>query len=103
MELLKKISSRLFGSSDQEKEVYKMTVRCSRCGEEIPVRIDLSRELTPRYGEGDAAYHVHKGVLGSGEHRCFQRIDVRLTFDAQKRVISRDISSGTFVSTSDDG
>jgi hypothetical protein len=103
MGFLNKIGSRLFGSGDQEKDVYRTTVRCSRCGDEIPVRVDLSRELTPQYGEGEAAYYVHKGVVGSGENRCFQTIDVRLTFDAQKRLISRDISGGAFVSRSDDG
>lgn len=101
MGLLDKIASFLSGSDEGEKGIYETTVRCSRCGEEIPVRIDLGRELTPQYGEGKGAYYVHKGVIGSGENRCFQTIDVRLTFDAKKRLISRDISGGSFVSEED--
>jgi hypothetical protein len=40
---------------------------------------------------------VRKGVIGSGETRCFRTIDVRLTFDAQKRLVSREIVGGTFI------
>jgi hypothetical protein len=94
---LNKIASFLFGSGEGDQDVYRTTVRCSRCGEEIPVRINLRRELTPQYGEGEGTYYVRKGVVGSGENRCFQTIDVRLTFDAQKRLVSRDISGGAFV------
>ena len=96
--LLDKIASLFSGGSGGEKGVYRTTVRCSRCGEEIPVRVELQRELTPQYGQGEGAYYVRKGVVGSGENRCFQTIDVRLTFDAQKHLISREISGGTFVS-----
>lgn len=102
MGFLDKIASFLFGGRGEEGDVYRTTVRCSRCGEEIPVRVDLGHELTPRYGEGEGAYFVHKGVVGSGENRCFQTVDVRLTFDAQKRVISREISGGTFVGEDDE-
>lgn len=98
MGFLNRIASFLRGSGDQERGVYRTTVRCSRCGEEIPVRINLSRELTPHYGDEEAAYYVNKGVVGSGENRCFQTIDVRLTFDAQKRLVSREISGGVLVS-----
>lgn len=98
MGLLDKIMSLFSGRGRGERDIYRTTVRCSRCGEEIPVRVHLQRELTPQYGEGEGAYYVHKGVVGSGENRCFQTIDVRLTFDAQKRLISREISGGTFVS-----
>lgn len=103
MGFLDKIASLLSGSDKGETGIYETTVRCSRCGEEIPVRIDLGRELTPQYGEGKGAYYVHKGVIGSGENRCFQTIDVRLTFDARKRLISREISGGTFVRGEDAG
>jgi hypothetical protein len=94
---LDKVASALFGSSGGQGDVHWEYVRCSRCGETIPVRVDLRHELTPRYGEGEGAYFVRKGVIGSGETRCFQTIEVRLTFDAQKRLVSREISGGVFV------
>lgn len=101
MGLLNKIGAFLSGSKEGERDIYRTTVRCSRCGEEIPVRVNLRRELTRRYGEEEGTYYVHKGVIGSGESRCFQTIHVHLTFDAQKQLISREISGGTFVNGED--
>lgn len=101
MGLLSRIASLLSGRREANRDIYTTTVRCSRCGEEIPVRVNLSRELTPRYEEGKGAYYVNKGVMGSGENRCFQTIEVRLTFDAQRHLISREISGGEFVSEED--
>jgi len=95
MGFLKKLSQ-LF-ASDSEDNIHREYVRCSRCGEKIAVRVNLSSELTPQYGEGEGAYHVRKGVLGSGETRCFQTIEVDLYFDQDKRLISRYITGGEFI------
>jgi hypothetical protein len=97
MGFLNKVASALFGSDAGQAGIHREYVRCSRCGEKIPVRIDLRHELTPQYGEGEGTYFVRKGVIGSGEKRCFQTIEVRLTFDAQKRLASREIAAGTFI------
>lgn len=98
MSFLKKIVSSLFGGGEGGRgDVHREYARCSRCGEEIPVRVDLRNELTPQYGEGEGAYYVRKGVVGGGETRCFQTIEVRLYFDAQKRLVSRYISGGEFI------
>ncbi|MEA3377526.1 MAG: hypothetical protein U9R72_15170 [Chloroflexota bacterium] len=97
MGFLDKIAAFLTGGGDGDADVYEATVRCSRCGEEIAVRVDLRHELTPRYGDGEGAYYVHKGVMGSGENRCFQEIDVRFYFDAQRQLVSREITGGEFI------
>ena len=105
MGFLDKITSYLFGGAARPEDVHWEYVRCSQCGEGIPVRIDLRHELTPSYGEAEGAYFVRKGVIGSGDRRCFQTIDVKLTFDAQKRLVSREIEGGAFISKEafDDG
>jgi hypothetical protein len=95
MSFLKKLSRLLTGGG--ERNVHREYVRCSRCGEKIAVRVNLSGELTPQYGEGEGAYHVRKGVMGSGENRCFQKIEVDLYFDQEKRLLSRYITGGEFI------
>jgi DNA-directed RNA polymerase subunit RPC12/RpoP len=95
MGLLKKLSQLFAG--DSESNIHREYVRCSHCGEKIAVRVNLSSELTPQYGEGEGAYHVRKGVLGSGETRCFQIIEVDLYFDQNRRLISRYITGGEFI------
>jgi hypothetical protein len=97
MGFLDKVASALFGRGAAREEIHQEYVRCSRCGEKIPVRIDLRHELTPQYGEGQEAYFVRKGVIGSGKTRCFQTIELKITFDAQKRPVSREIVGGQFI------
>jgi len=99
MSFLKKITSLLFegGEREGEGDVHWEYVRCSRCREKIPVRVDLRSELTPEYEAGEGAYYVRKGVIGSGETRCFQMIEVELFFDTNRRLASRYITGGEFI------
>jgi hypothetical protein len=97
MGFLDRVASALFGTKGGRRDVHQEVVRCSHCGERIPVQVDLRYELTPQYGEGEGAYFVRKGVIGSGETRCFRTIEVTLNFDAQKRLVSREIAGGTFI------
>ena len=100
MGLLKKIASFLFegGEGKAGGDVHWEYVRCDRCGEEIPVRVDLRNELTSQYDGGEGALYVRKGVVGSGKSRCFQMIEVELFFDSNRRLVSRYISGGQFIS-----
>jgi hypothetical protein len=38
---------------------------------------------------------LRKVLIGSG--RCFQPIEVKLTFDANRNIISREITGGDFI------
>ena len=86
-----------FFKRDSDPNTHREYVRCSRCGEKIAVRVNLGNELTPQYGEGEGAYHVRKGIVGSGKTRCFQPIEVELYFDATHRRVSRYITGGEFI------
>jgi hypothetical protein len=97
MGFLDRVTSVLFRGAAGQGDFHLEYVRCDHCGETIPVRVDLRHELTPQYGEGEGSYFVRKGVIGSGDTRCFRTIDVRLTFDAQKRLVSREIAGGAFI------
>jgi restriction endonuclease S subunit len=97
MNYLKKIVS-VFLGDDKEKDIHWEYVRCSRCGENIPVRVNLYNDLARQYDKGsEGAYYVRKGIVGSGKTNCFQTIEVKLFFDAQRRVVSRYISGGEFI------
>jgi hypothetical protein len=95
MSFLKKLAN-LFGGSSEEN-IHREYIRCARCKEKLAVRVNLNSELTPQYEEGEGAYYVRKGVSGSGETRCFQMIEVELYFDQDKRLVSRHISGGEFI------
>jgi len=99
MSFLRKIASFLFEGAEKEEpgDVHWEYIRCSRCGERVPVRVDLRNELTAQYEGGEGAYYVRKGVVGSGQTRCFQTIEVELFFDPHRRLVSRYVTGGEFI------
>ena len=97
MSFLKKIASALSPKDAEEGKALWVYVRCDKCGEAIKTRIDLSHDLTPNYSdEGRVTDYVLRKVL-IGSQRCFEPIEVTLTFDAQRRVSSREIVGGQFI------
>lgn len=74
-----------------------VTAKCSRCGEIIQARIDLRNDLSIDYSDsGGEMYYICRKTL-IGEQRCFQRIEVKLTFDKNRQLIDQDITGGDFV------
>ncbi len=87
--------SRLFSldaSVPSEERNYWLRVRCHRCGEIIPVRIDMLNDLSRDFSTGH--YFVRKVAMGSGRNRCFQRIELELTFDDKKQLIDQKVTGG---------
>ena len=74
-----------------------LAVKCSRCSEIIRARIDLHNDLSIDYGDDGAetTYLCRKTLMGEG--RCFQRVEVKLTFDKNRQLIDRSVSGGDFV------
>ena len=98
MSFLKRIASALSPQGTEESDALWIYVRCDKCGEKIKTRIDLKHDLSPSYDDAGrvAEYVLRKGLIGS--QRCFERVEVKLTFDAQRRLSSRDINGGQFIS-----
>jgi hypothetical protein len=94
MGLLIKLA-RLFSTPPAEP-VYWVKARCHRCGEVVQARVNLSNDLSPDYDQDGTPHYICNKVL-IGEGRCFQRIDVGLTFDANRRLQERTISGGQFM------
>jgi len=80
-----------------QKEYYIFKVKCNRCGEIIEGRVDLANDLSMEYEDGRVVYLSRKGLMGSGEKRCFQQINVELKFSSTKAVIEEQIQGGKFV------
>lgn len=94
MSLFKRVSSLLSSKSGTPAEW--VAVKCNRCGEVIRARINLYNDLSLEYDEsGKEIYFCRKMLMGEG--RCFQRIEVELTYDANRKLLSREISGGQFV------
>ena len=94
MSFFKKVSS--FFSSKSGAPVGWVTVKCNRCGEVIRSRVNLYNDLSLEYDENEKATYFCRKVL-IGEGRCFQRIEVELTYDVNRMLLSREITGGEFV------
>ncbi len=97
MSFLKRLGQ-LFSAPQQaqfDRRSYWVHVRCHRCGEVLSARVDLQNDLSMDYDTQE--YTAQKVIVGSGENRCFQRIQVRMRFDKQKRLIDIDASGGEVV------
>ena len=81
-----------FSSSPPADSFYIFHARCRRCGEVIESRIHLQYDLSL---QEDGSYIVHKSLMGN--QRCFERLEVTLTFDNNRQLIDRTIGRGEFV------
>lgn len=97
MSFFKRLTNLFSSPSKPSDTAYWVTVRCNRCGEIIRARVDLRNDLSIQYGESDADTTYYSRKLIVGEQRCFQQIEVELTFNQQHQLIDRQIKGGQFV------
>jgi hypothetical protein len=85
------------GAAPSDSGAYWVYAQCRRCGEPLKGRIDLRNEPS-QADEGDT-WIVRKGLLGTGARRCFQTVEVVLTFDSEKKeVIDSEVTGGKLIS-----
>lgn len=92
MGFLDSMKSLLGGGEERDEVACWVYVRCRRCGEAIKTRIDLSHDLSPR---DEGGFVVRKTLVG--DRRCFERIEVTLTFDENRQLAEREIMRGDFI------
>lgn len=77
--------------------LLEITVRCNRCKEIIHGQIHMHNDLSVQYDGDSTTYYCRKGLVGTGENRCFQEVVVEYTFDANRNLLDRRIEGGQFV------
>ena len=98
MGFLQRLSKILAGGGREDRDALWIYVRCKRCGETIGTRISLRNDLSIQYDNGGQprGYHVRKVLIG-GKRDCYQPVEVRLTFDVNRRLLEREIAGGEFI------
>jgi hypothetical protein len=96
VDLLKKLAT-LFAVPAPGSHGYSLSVQCNRCGEVIQTQVNLSNDLSIEYGEDEKVTGYFCRKLLMGKQRCFQQIEVTLTFDTNRKLIDRKIEGGKFV------
>lgn len=87
----------LFGTGAQETPTMWVYARCKRCKEKIAARINLYNDLSLDYVDDKPVYFCRKVLVGQ-EKLCFQRVEVHLKFDKERKLIDQEISGGKFIS-----
>jgi len=74
-----------------EDSALWLYVRCNKCGAKARVRISLANDLSME----DDGYILRKEIM---DNRCFQLMCAELHFDERRRIVSREITGGEFIS-----
>ena len=95
MGLFDKLIGKLAGPKPDagDSNSYWFDVRCDRCGETLRGRIDMRAELSVRDDAG--GFLTRKTLIGG--NRCFSPIETVHYFDANRRLVDRQIQGGRFV------
>ncbi len=98
MNIFSKIANLLSSPGRADSDALWVAVMCKRCGEVTRARVDLRNDLSIQYDEagGMPTYFCRKVLMSEGGH-CFQRMEVALTFDANRKLVNREVSGGEFV------
>lgn len=95
--MLKRLTRKLFGMrpSGPSTEGFFLNVRCSACGEVFHLFINTTTDLFQNYDkEGGVTYSLKKEIIGGF---CKNLIYVKMEFDGNKRLVSREIENGEFI------
>ena len=97
MSFLKKLGS-LFSAPDRGNRNLWLYVKCGKCGEILKGRVDLYNDLSVQYEDSgrQSSYFCRKVFMGS--NRCYQPIEVELSFDKNRQLSDEEIRGGKIVS-----
>ncbi|MCC7362359.1 MAG: hypothetical protein IT317_22960 [Anaerolineales bacterium] len=101
MSFLKLLASLFTPARERPRRyVLPLSVQCHRCGEVIHGEINLANDLSADYGEdggGATTYVCRKVLVGAG--RCFQQIELELTFDEGRKILQQHVTGGKLLET----
>lgn len=93
MDFLRKLFSG--GNKASTDDALHLYVRCARCGSPVHIRIDPRNDLSAEYGDDTVeGYRLIKEIMDS---KCFRLMRAELTFDRNRRELSRTIEGGEFI------
>jgi hypothetical protein len=83
--------------ADRDRKHRTVHARCARCGEVLSTRINLYNDLSVEYGgrRGQDSYYARKVLLG--DSRCFNRVELEMTFDSQRRLVEVEAAGGEYL------
>ncbi len=98
-----KLLATMFTPAAQRPSRYVMPLRvqCHRCGEIVTGEINLANDLSVEFAEGSGTttYVCRKVLIGT--QRCFQPLEVNLTFNTARKIIDQQVTGGKLLPDDD--
>lgn len=86
------------GTASSAGSPFLLRVQCNRCGEILEVRMNVYNDVSAEFDEyGNATGFTCRKIL-QGNGRCFQQMEVRLSFDTRRRLIDTVVTGGRLLS-----
>ena len=82
------------GGTTASNRFFPIYVLSRRCNEPIAGQLDLLNELSL---DEDDNYYGRKVLHTSGEHRCFDQVEVLLWFDRSKQLLRQEVQGGRWL------
>ncbi len=86
------IKKALFSPSEKNINIEFHYACCSRCNEVLKTRVNLIHDLSAT----DEGFMTRKVLIGS--NKCFQQIELILTYDKKRLIKDRSITNGNYIS-----
>jgi len=88
----------LFSAPAMDNRSLWLYVKCDKCGEILKGRVDLYNDLSIQYEDSgrQSTYFCRKVFVGS--NRCYQPIEVELSFDKNRQLLGDEIRGGKIAS-----
>jgi hypothetical protein len=67
-----------------------------RCNEPISGQVDTLNELSAS-DDAQYTYYARKVIHTSGEHRCFDQVEVNLYFNQNKQIVHHEVQGGRWL------
>jgi hypothetical protein len=97
-----KLLSTLFTPAAERPARYVMPLRaqCLRCGEILTGEINLANDLSAEFDDNGGTTYLCRKVL-MGTQRCFQPVELTLTFNAARKLIDQQVTGGKLLPAED--
>ena len=82
----------------ESKDILWLHIKCNKCGKALKLFVNKNTDLEAQYKEPDEAgpdYILRKEAM---DDKCLTRMFIRIEFDKNRNILSREITNGEFVS-----
>jgi hypothetical protein len=97
MNFFKNIANLFRGGPGGSNRILTIYLLSRRCNEPIVGQVDLLNELSLTEEGSDQAYYSRKVFSTSGQHRCFDQVEVELWFNQNKQVVEHQVQGGRWL------